>query len=262
MVVLNFKKKTIFEGYIMHKVTFNSNLASSFVWFLACWSLSESALLALRELEEVLESCHWHLVVCGWCTLLNCSWGWEWLFGGRCCGFLSLGNCGSLWLAWSKFSNLCWDSWSSSLSTLLGRCLSASLCDSLGTTLNLSSWRWSSNSFCSCATKSNNLGGSVLEVPVVFSSNNSLIDTSLTEKWYIWGWEFFKVGLNWSVSEVLDSGLEFVITVKVWWPSGWCNVFTKLWFEAVNNKTNFEATVAGEDAVAVDTFELESPVCD
>ncbi len=54
------------------------------------------------------------------------------------------------------------------------------------------------------------------------------------------------------MSEVLDGGLELIIAVEVCWPSYWVNCLAELGFKAVDNKADFEASVAGEDAVAVD----------
>lgn len=64
------------------------------------------------------------------------------------------------------------------------------------------------------------------------------------------------------MSEVLDGGLELIIAVEVCWPSYWVNSLAELGFKAVDNKADFEASVAGEDAVAVDFLKFERPAGD
>lgn len=68
--------------------------------------------------------------------------------------------------------------------------------------------------------------------------------------------------LDGAVTEVLDGGLELVVTVKVGGPSSGVEGLGQLGFERVDHKADFDASVAGEDGVGVDSLEFEGPVAD
>lgn len=65
------------------------------------------------------------------------------------------------------------------------------------------------------AAEGDNLSGAFLEVPVVLTGNNTLVNATLREEGDIGGWHLLEVSLDGSVSEVLDGGLELIVTVEV-----------------------------------------------
>lgn len=99
----------------------------------------------------------------------------------------------------------------------------------LGTTLNFGGTTSSGCGFLA-ATESNNCGVTLLEVPVILTGNNVVSNTAAC-KWSITRANLGAGSLNASVTEGLNAGLEFVITVEVGWPSGWVEGFTKLGLE-------------------------------
>jgi hypothetical protein len=118
-----------------------------------------------------------------------------------------------------------------------------------GTTLNLG--RASVNGLGANGVQKSDLGRSLLEVPVVLAFNNGLGSISRARS---------KRLLNGTVTEVLDSSLEFIVTVKVDGVASGVEFLIKTGLESVHNKADFEAVVGGEDLVGVDTLELKRPL--
>jgi len=70
--------------------------------------------------------------------------------------------------------------------------------------------------------------------------------------------------LDASVGVGLDEGLHLVVSVEVDWVPGESGLVLLLgnWLEGLNDKSNLESTVGGEDVGGVDLVHLEGPVRD
>ena len=64
------------------------------------------------------------------------------------------------------------------------------------------------------------------------------------------------------MSEVLDGGLELVISVEVGRVTGWMEGLLELGLEGVDDEAALNTGVGGEDLGAVDSTELEGPLGD
>lgn len=62
------------------------------------------------------------------------------------------------------------------------------------------------------------------------------------------------------MSEVLDGGLEFVVSVEIDWVSGGVESLLEVWLEWVDDESGLEVSIRSEDLSGVDLSELNWPV--
>ena len=94
-------------------------------------------------------------------------------------------------------------------------------------------------------SKTDSLSVSLLEGPVSASvGKDSLGDVSFSAAN---GWaatsSLGSSSDNLLVAELLDCGLEFIISVEIAWVASWMEVLLKLWLEAVYNQSALESSV-------------------
>lgn len=206
-------------------------------------------------IDELLKGLHGHLIS-GAGLRLGSSRGISLLSRGRLLALLARGELSNLV---SNIGSL------GQLGNNLGLLVDVGLLDGLHDTLGHVdlSLAGSSSSLLLAATEGLDGSSALFEVPVVaLARDDALADVALAEESNIGSGELSNGVLDGTVSEGLDGGLELVVTVQVGGPAGGVELLAELGLERVNDDSNLEAGVGGEDGVAVDLLELESPVVD
>jgi hypothetical protein len=123
--------------------------------------------------------------------------------------------------------------------------------------------RWSGGLGGGWSSEGNSLGGSGFEAPAVtVASNNTLSDTTLGGKRGHGGVAASRCFLGGLESEVLDGGLELIISVKVGGMTGEVDGSAHFGFEFVDDKSNFKASVWSPDLLRINSSEFEAPFAD